>query len=435
MTREGDGRISVKQDGVEGWFPKDEAAAPEEGVEYFAKLIAKIKRLDAFARRSRHRPKAISTRPSRLRRSHSNRGHFVVRWNNRANLYQSWDYDRAIQDYNRSIELSNTSAVVIGNRGNAWNNKRDFEKAIADYDESIRLNQTYINAIANRGNAYRELKEFDKALADYETALKIDTQFAFALSSRGALWTAKKEYDKALADINKAIGIDQRAQAFSIAGVVRRAAKNGSLALTISITQSRLRAEIDRRVRRARQPSASKQYDRAMKRLRQCPQDRTNRSAPCQAWLRQPAPTKLSRRQSRRTCLESLTVGKDKTADRVLAAAHAEASNLAEASPITPSGRWDYAADEAESKRRLKMFEMMKAKGGVTSRSNESLEWNWRDLDSGMRTAPVSTEETGEDWKWPTRWQARTGLKWSRRFRHDEPVMFFRVSRARRCGA
>src|SRR5438874_2710831 len=38
VVREHDDKIWVKQDGVEGWILKDDAALPEEGVEHFSKL-------------------------------------------------------------------------------------------------------------------------------------------------------------------------------------------------------------------------------------------------------------------------------------------------------------------------------------------------------------------------------------------------------------
>src|SRR5258708_6745931 len=134
VTREKDGKIWVKQDGVEGWFPKAEAALPEEGVEHFSKMIRDNPNDSAqFARRSKaHELKgdldaALKDYDEAIRISPASSSW----WNNRANLYQKRkDYDRAIQDYNRSIELSGNSAIVFGNRGNAWNNKREFEKAI-----------------------------------------------------------------------------------------------------------------------------------------------------------------------------------------------------------------------------------------------------------------------------------------------------------------
>ena len=171
VTRYHDGKIWVKQDGVEGWITKEDAALPEGAIEHFSKLIRDNPNDSAqFASRSKaHELKgdldaALKDYDEALRLSPASSSW----WNNRANLYQKKrDYDRALQDYDRSIELNRGSAILWGNRGNAYSNKREYERAISDYNEALRINPSYLNAIANRGNVHRELRDDDKALTDY----------------------------------------------------------------------------------------------------------------------------------------------------------------------------------------------------------------------------------------------------------------------------
>lgn len=230
VVRESDTRIWVKQDGVEGWIPKEDAALPEEGIEHFSKLILANPTDSAnYARRSKaHELKgdidaALKDYDEAIRIAPT-----ISSWyNNRANLFnRKRDFDTALRDYTRALEISPGSYIVHGNRGNAYSNLRDFNKAITDYNEALRLNGTYINALANRGNAYRETRQYDKALADYAAALKIDARFAYALASRGGLWTARGDYAKAEADISAACAIDPRlALAFLQRGNLRRATR------------------------------------------------------------------------------------------------------------------------------------------------------------------------------------------------------------------
>jgi len=236
VVRERDGKIWVKQDGVEGWIPTEDAALPEGGVEHFSKLIMENPNDSSqYARRSKayelkgDLDAALKDYDEALRISPTSSSW----WNNRANLYsKKKDYDRAIADYDRSIELNASSAIVWGNRGNAHAHKLDFEKAIRNYDEALRLNTNYINSLANRGNAWRDQREFDKALADYAAALKIDPDFSFAFSNRAALWMLRKDYEKAAEDIHAAVRCDPRsATAFLQRGLLRRVQELPSLAL------------------------------------------------------------------------------------------------------------------------------------------------------------------------------------------------------------
>ncbi len=228
VVRETESRIWIKQDGVEGWISKDDAALPEDGIEHFSKFIRDNPNDSAnYARRSKaHELKGELTAALKDYDEAIRIAPNVSSWyNNRANLFNKVkDYETAVRDYTRAIEMNPGSSIVHGNRGNAWSNLRDYDKAIQDYNEALRLNANYLNAIVNRGNAYRETRQYDKALADYAAALKIDPKFAYALASRGGLWTIRGEFAKAEADISAACAIDPRSALASLQrGNLRRA--------------------------------------------------------------------------------------------------------------------------------------------------------------------------------------------------------------------
>ncbi|MCA9891205.1 MAG: tetratricopeptide repeat protein, partial [Anaerolineae bacterium] len=56
----------------------------------------------------------------------------------------------------------------------AYYELKQYEQAIADYDKAIQLEPQYASAYYNRGLAYYMLNEYDLAIADYEAALKFD---------------------------------------------------------------------------------------------------------------------------------------------------------------------------------------------------------------------------------------------------------------------
>ena len=56
------------------------------------------------------------------------------------------------------------NAGAYNNRGNAYDEKGDFDAAIQDYNKAIELQPDYAGAYNNRGNAYDEKGDFDAAI-------------------------------------------------------------------------------------------------------------------------------------------------------------------------------------------------------------------------------------------------------------------------------
>ena len=53
--------------------------------------------------------------------------------------YEKGDYDRALADFNKAIELQPDLADAYNNRGLAYHIKRDYDRAIADLDKAHRM--------------------------------------------------------------------------------------------------------------------------------------------------------------------------------------------------------------------------------------------------------------------------------------------------------
>ena len=131
------------------------------------------------------------------------------------------DYDRAIADYDRSIEIDQKSAKTFDLRGNAYHDRHDEDHAIADYDQAIKLDPNSAVAFRDRGLAYRAKHDYDHALADYNEALRIDPHYRDAINERGLTYDNKGDYDRAIADFNEAVRIDPTfAQAFFNRGII-----------------------------------------------------------------------------------------------------------------------------------------------------------------------------------------------------------------------
>ncbi len=65
--------------------------------------------------------------------------------------YLRGDYDGAIADYTKAIELNPRNAKAYFNRGNAKGKLEAFYAAIADYTKAIEINPRYADAYTGRG--------------------------------------------------------------------------------------------------------------------------------------------------------------------------------------------------------------------------------------------------------------------------------------------
>jgi tetratricopeptide (TPR) repeat protein len=67
---------------------------------------------------------------------------------------------------------------VYNIRGIAYGKKGEYDNAIADYTRAIEIDPNDAWAYCNRGGAYDEKGDYDKAIADYTQAIEIDPKDA-----------------------------------------------------------------------------------------------------------------------------------------------------------------------------------------------------------------------------------------------------------------
>ncbi|MCA8938577.1 MAG: tetratricopeptide repeat protein, partial [Planctomycetes bacterium] len=83
---------------------------------------------------------------------------------------ESGDWDGAMDDYTRAIELDPKYVVAFNNRGNVWWEMGELEKAIADYSKAVVLNPKHVSSLTNRALAYSELEMYELSLIDLRQA-------------------------------------------------------------------------------------------------------------------------------------------------------------------------------------------------------------------------------------------------------------------------
>ena len=118
------------------------------------------------------------------------------------------NYEDAIENLNKSIELDFSDAFAYVFRAIAWNKLKEYGKAIDDCSKAIEIDPSNVAAYNNRGYARSELKEYGKAIDDYSKAIKLDPSRAATYNNRGYAWNELKEYRNAIDDCSKAIELN-----------------------------------------------------------------------------------------------------------------------------------------------------------------------------------------------------------------------------------
>jgi tetratricopeptide (TPR) repeat protein len=119
-------------------------------------------------------------------------------------LLKAKRYDEAIHVLSRDI------SEAYNNRGYAWHLKGDYQRAVVDFTKALDITPDYADAHNNRGLALYQMGEYDRAMSDYNKAIEINPRLAEAYYNRAASWLNKGQYDQAVADYTKAIEINPR---------------------------------------------------------------------------------------------------------------------------------------------------------------------------------------------------------------------------------
>jgi len=84
---------------------------------------------------------------------------------------------------------------------------KQYERAIEDYNKAIEINPKYAGAYSNRGVAYRKLKQYAKEQEDYKKALELDPNHVNAMLNFSESYSITKNYVGAHEIAEKALNI------------------------------------------------------------------------------------------------------------------------------------------------------------------------------------------------------------------------------------
>ena len=126
-------------------------------------------------------------------------------FNSAQDKFELADYEDAILDYNKALDLSPTQICLIYSmRGNAKRNLGDFEGAISDQNKALDFDPLYADGYFNRGIAKFKKGDFDGAIQDYSQVLKINAKDSDAFFNRANVRKKMGDMKSACEDWRKA---------------------------------------------------------------------------------------------------------------------------------------------------------------------------------------------------------------------------------------
>jgi Flp pilus assembly protein TadD len=97
--------------------------------------------------------------------------------------------------------------LLLFNQGVLYQNQKETAKAIQTYQRVIELDSTYFEAYNNLGLLYQELGDFDRAIQAYQKSIEINPRYEKAFNNLGILFYLKDRYEEALESFQKAIAL------------------------------------------------------------------------------------------------------------------------------------------------------------------------------------------------------------------------------------
>ena len=187
------------------------------GDDSYSSHPSKYKRLSAIERgynKAKGQSSTYSNAPSTL----TAEDYFYRAYNAPANSHQF-----KIDNYDMCINLNyKYKSSAYYNRGISKKNLKDYQGAITDYTKAIELDPDYADAYINRGISKRNLKDYYGAITDYTKAIELDPDDADAYNNRGVVKDDLKDYYGAITDYTKAISLDpDYASAYNNRGIVK----------------------------------------------------------------------------------------------------------------------------------------------------------------------------------------------------------------------
>ncbi len=101
------------------------------------------------------------------------------------------EFNLALADYNKSLEMKADNATAYLNRGKTHYTLKSYDLSVKDFDKAVELNPKDSVAFLARGVSYEQLGETQKSMVDYQRAIDLDPTNETAKANLKRLLDAK----------------------------------------------------------------------------------------------------------------------------------------------------------------------------------------------------------------------------------------------------
>lgn len=142
-----------------------------------------------------------------------NRGYYYM---------QTTNYDKAVEDYSKSIQLNPSYQTAYAHRAWVFILQQRYDLAIMDCNMAIMLKPDDFDTLYYKGEAYSATHENNKAIEAYSKAIEINTNFCWAYYRRAGAYSENDDYLRTIKDFNRVIQLQPSyAEAFAGRGFAK----------------------------------------------------------------------------------------------------------------------------------------------------------------------------------------------------------------------
>lgn len=123
---------------------------------------------------------------------------------------QKGDFQNAIKDYDKAIELNSNSGEYYFRRAFAYGMIGNLSSALRDYNSAINYKFSLPETFYNRGLIFYRMKSYQAAIWDFDKSLELNTENYSTFYNRGITYFQINEYEKAYTDFSQAIKLNPK---------------------------------------------------------------------------------------------------------------------------------------------------------------------------------------------------------------------------------
>ena len=142
--------------------------------------------------------------------------------------YKNKNYQAAIEDYTRFLQLNPNESKAYWQRGGAWVELGNNQEAIKDYTQSLKFQPDLVHVYITRAAIFKDTGNLQKAIDDCTHALSLGSDWDnIAYSLRGDCYGVLENYQAALQDYSQSIRLQpEEIESYQKRGFIHKEIKN-----------------------------------------------------------------------------------------------------------------------------------------------------------------------------------------------------------------